>query len=303
MRFIDLQELGKDGQWPPEGWEDMLREAEAELEATLPGPDRSALFEKYSQSKKYKDVWAILKKRLRDLSHDKCWYCETSTHRMPNEIDHHRPKSRVTNSDHPGYWWLMFDWHNFRFTCKLCNSRFPDPETKELGGKGNHFPLLNGENDRIRSKDEYQDYEDLLREIPMLLDPVNLDDPSWLTFDEISGKPVPLMIDEETFNYKRAKISIEAYHLDYEPLNRARRRIYHKILRLVRDYERYQKKWEEEKKDYSAHVLANRARDELKEMLADDAPYSSAARAYLGKFRKQGIPWHWVNRLLDHKSL
>src|SRR5947209_734457 len=65
------------------------------------------------------EIWAELKPYLKKLNHSKCWYCETSTPRDDNAVDHYRPKNAVkyTRPRHLGYTWLAFKPSNFRFTC------------------------------------------------------------------------------------------------------------------------------------------------------------------------------------------
>ena len=215
---------------------------------------------------------------------------------MPGEIDHYRPKAGVAQSEHPGYWWLAFEWRNWRFVCKHCNSQYTDPETGIVGGKGNHFPLLDGEKRRICSEYDYQEYEDLLDEDPMLLDPTERGDPELLTFTS-DGRPAPAVEDEETINYRRVKKSIEIYHLNHSRLNRERRKIYNYVRDLVKDYQRYQLKWETEG-DRSARALARKALIKLGDMITPDAEYSSTARAYLRAYSQDGDQWAWVDRLL-----
>ena len=104
MRYIDVQELEEMDDWPPgmqpdwrpspEKWRERLDKAEEELRKATDSKTRSMIFAKYS------DLWSAVKEHYRALSHDKCWYCETSTHRMPGEIDHFRPKAGVEKITH-----------------------------------------------------------------------------------------------------------------------------------------------------------------------------------------------------------
>jgi hypothetical protein len=62
---------------------------------------------------------------------DKCAYCES--HNNP-EIEHYRPKGRVTeDTNHPGYYWLCYEWTNLIPSCHDCNA---------VNGKLNQFPIL-----------------------------------------------------------------------------------------------------------------------------------------------------------------
>ncbi len=297
MRYIDIERLEELEDWPPgkhphqklspEKWRERLTKAEEELRNATDGKTRSALFAKYS------NLWGEVKEDYRVLSHDKCWYCETSTHRIPGDIDHFRPKGGVAGTKHPGYWWLAFDWRNWRFACRYCNSQFTDPDTKMVGGKGNYFPLLDGEKCRISNE---CDYEDLCEEDPLLLDPTDQQDTELLTFTR-DGLPRPVEEDEKAVNYRRSQKSIRLYHLDHSRLARERRRIYLQVRNLVLDYQRFWNEWEAEH-DRSAQALAKRAAKSLGRLIAPDAEYSMTARAYLKEYRKDDPQWVWIDRLL-----
>ena len=302
MRFIHIELLEELEDWPPgkhphqkrspEQWRERLRKAQEELRNVPDGKTRSAIFAKYS------DLWSDAKEHYRDLSCDKCWYCETRTHRIPGDIDHYRPKGNVAeaNGEHQGYWWLAFDWRNWRFACRYCNSRFTDLETGIVCGKGDSFPLLHGETYRIKDASEYEDSEDLLREDPLLLDPTEPGDAELLTFTR-EGHPDSIEKNEESVNYKRVKKSIELYHLDHSRLVRERKKIFLQVHRHVHDYQRFQRKWEVEQ-DRSAQILARRALKTLGLMIAQKAEYSMAARAYLKEYRENNPEWAWIDQLL-----
>jgi uncharacterized protein (TIGR02646 family) len=294
MRHISIKPLEEMKDWPPEKWHERAQKALDELRNLPPGKKRADVFEKNGI------LWSELKDDLRKLSHGKCWYCETRIDRDFGDIDHFRPKGKVEGvPDHPGYWWLAFEWRNFRFSCKLCNVKEIDHDAEDgdgRGGKGAQFPLLDGEKYRICDAGEYEEYEDLLDEHPLLLDPTEKRDPLLLTFTR-DGQPAPSMKDETASGYRRAKASIYIYHLDYSRLNRERQKIYYKMRRLVRNVQRYQERWEKEH-DRSARALSRAALDEIVSLIAPDAQYSAAARAYLKEYREQGADWDWVDELL-----
>jgi uncharacterized protein (TIGR02646 family) len=295
MRYIDMVRLLEErDDWPPKGWEERVQQAEEELRN--PPPDRTwaKIFEKYS------DLWSEVKEQFRQISHEKCWYCESRTDRNRGDMDHQRPKGGVTDSDHPGYWWLAFKWRNWRFSCEICNSKLRDRATGSVGGKGNEFPLVDGERRRICSEHEYDDYEDLLEEDPLLLDPTEPGDPQLLTFRS-DGRPAPVAEEqiaegETPVDYRRAKESIRIYHLDHSKLNRRRRTIYGRVRKLVTTYRKYQPIWERDRSNLAARMLAKQAMSDLREMIASDAAYSEAARTYLVEYRM--MPRDWVDRLL-----
>ena len=66
-----------------------------------------------------------VRRRLEDLFHGKCAYCETF-YRMsaPVDIEHFRPKNSVSEDPtHPGYWWIAMAWENLLPSCLDCNRK------------------------------------------------------------------------------------------------------------------------------------------------------------------------------------
>ena len=272
MRYIPIKSLEEKENWPPKRWEELARKAEEELRNLPEGKTRAEIFSKYS------NIWSDLKEDFRQLSCGKCWYCEVSTDGMRGDMDHHRPKGRVIESpDHPGYWWLAFKWRNFRYSCERCNSLNTDPATGIVGGKGNQFPLVGGENYRIWQE---CDYEDLLAEDPLLLDPTEPDDPQLLSFNS-DGRPDPATGDETSVDYQRVQISIRVYHLNHSVANRRRRQVYLKVRERVALYLKYQALLEKDRSNQAARACVKQAMEELRSLIAKNAQYSAAARAYL----------------------
>lgn len=281
----------------PDGWEERARQATEEVRKALPGKERSEMIDKYSK------VWQDLKVQLKQLSNGKCWYCESPAHRILGDVDHHRPKKEIADPErpHPGYWWLAFTWRNFRFSCEICNRRTTDAATGLVGGKGSYFPMADDEGYRI-SESEYQDYEDLLMERPLLLDPTEPDDPELITF-EVDGQPKPAIEDPACIEHLRAVESIKLYHLDHSALNDWRRdEVYKKVRKNARKVYKYRKVCNAKALDregyQKARAIVKDAMAELRQMIAPDAGYSSAARAYLAIYRSDDPDWAWVDRML-----
>src|ERR1700722_13302235 len=88
------------------------------------------------------DEWIALREAMSRLSNDKCWYTECQNPGTDDDIDHYRPKKSVDeDKTHPGYYWLAFNWRNFRLSCHRANRLRTNPETDVTGGKADHFPL------------------------------------------------------------------------------------------------------------------------------------------------------------------
>lgn len=154
---------------------------------------------------KCQDVWGEAKERLKRVSNGKCWYCESRQSRSDNAVDHYRPKSV--------YPWLAYDLSNFRYACTYCNSIRRNPETGELSGKGDHFPLFNG----ARATTPAQ----LNAEDVVLVDPCKGGDPGLLDF-RADGWPCA-KYPAQAKRKDRAERSIRYYHLDHPDLVEARR--------------------------------------------------------------------------------
>jgi len=156
-------------------------------------------------------VWRNLKDKLSDVSHKKCWYCEIIQERSDNAVDHFRPKSM--------YPWLAFDKRNLHFACTYCNSKRRNPDTGETEGKGNLFPLLD-ESRRATNPGEET------REVPLLLNPTEPNDPGLLDFYVDDGRPCPRYKEEDyEIRFRRADVSIKLYHLDHPVLIEKRKNL------------------------------------------------------------------------------
>lgn len=85
---------------------------------------------KFFKSSKYGHD--IIRKELNDIYFDKCAYCETKIAPVSTaHIEHYRPKSKITQVNDNGYYWLGYEWSNLLLACPSCN-----------GAKGTKFPLL-----------------------------------------------------------------------------------------------------------------------------------------------------------------
>lgn len=247
-----------------------LREADAE--------ERGAIIDRNER------LWRELKDVLERINHGKCWYCEAQENRSDNTVDHFRPKKRVAEAaDHPGYWWLAFEWSNFRYTCTYCNSRRVDPEGNTEGGKQNHFPLLN------EAQRAYDENDDLTLEEPKLLDPLNALDHLLLWFTD-DGRAVP-RYDEQSHQRmaSRASCSIATYHLNHRRLVDKRKMLYNFIHRHVESGKRNFARAVEG--DISAEQALDDGLRVLMGLMSSTAEHSAAARAILSGLRHTDHPW------------
>lgn len=121
------------------------REAGARMRDAMvytPGGDKPKISDHYKKQKQ----------RLLEIFNNKCAYCETPIEPgEPGDVEHFRPKGAVLEDDgtpvtcteangheydHPGYYWLAYEWTNLLPSCRNCNTRGKE------SGKGNFFPLV-----------------------------------------------------------------------------------------------------------------------------------------------------------------
>ena len=75
---------------------------------------------------------ATVLQKLNMLYHHKCAYCEAKTgHGAAFQVEHYRPIDTLKDvDDHPGYYWLAYEWSNLLLACPKCNR-----------SKSNAFPI------------------------------------------------------------------------------------------------------------------------------------------------------------------
>lgn len=155
---------------------------------------------------------------LEKLFNGKCAYCESKITATDDwNVEHFRPKGRVAErSDHPGYYWLTYDWKNLYSSCTHCNQRrrdkpiWGDLRYAHTGGKLDQFPL-EVESTRAMSHDE-----DINQENILLIDPCNDDPEQFLNYD-ITGQIVSIG------NNLRSLATIDICHLARRRLKNRRR--------------------------------------------------------------------------------
>jgi uncharacterized protein (TIGR02646 family) len=280
MRFIDLSKLTI----APEKLK-ALQEAFCEVKDLPPAERNKAISARAS-------VWQALKDDLAAYSRKKCWYCESIQVRSDDAVDHFRPKNAVRGCiGHNGYWWLAFDWRNYRYACTFCNSRRHDDETDETGGKGDYFPLVN-EECRV-----YDPGSDIDLEEPALLDPVRPRDPKALWFDETGRVVERFSTSEDLRRHKKAETSISLYNLNHSWLRERRQILFNDISEAIRRADRAFRRLrsgdDKDTEDRFDEIMGK-----LLSMTREGAEYSAAARAYLRGFRNSELR-PWLDELLE----
>ncbi|WP_445430697.1 hypothetical protein [Chryseobacterium indoltheticum] len=222
MRYININDL----KLPP-NWADRAEKFNTDLADAATQEERSIILEK-------NPIWQDLFIPLSNLSKGKCWYSEALEVMSDRDVDHFRPKNEAKNingidrADEDGYWWLAYDYENYRFSSQYSNQRRKHKfdKAKETGGKGVYFPLFAG-SPVAKTKPTCFD------EHIMLLDPCDEDDPSLLTFNS-KGEAIPnanavLDVNEGV----RVEVSIKLYNLDQATLVELRERVWDSCQRLI----------------------------------------------------------------------
>jgi hypothetical protein len=162
-------------QTPPQAWLDEARGVTAALAAARTEQERDALIAQHER------LWRDERVRgwLLSVFHNKCWYTEAQEVVSAYHVDHYRPKGRVTDTGRTrpeaGYWWLAFDWRNYRICGQLINVK-----------KSDVFPLVQGH------RAAHDAPGSLRLEAPTLIDPTT-DDARLISFemDEDGCRAVP----------------------------------------------------------------------------------------------------------------
>jgi len=277
MRYVDIDRLAL-----PVGWQTRADNALNELRAEIvqaeanaretgkdPATTRKAAIAAGLKVPARMQIWRELNTHLADLTNGKCWYSESCNPTADKNVDHFRPKNRVDEDPgHDGYWWLAFQWRNYRYASQWCNQHRVSDVNGTSGGKWDRFPLCLGS---FRARLETDDYE---LEQPELLDPIDPDDWKLLTFRQ-DGYPTPSR-QPGTPEYQRAQTSIEVYHLHCNELVNERRILAGEIQRLVQDMERLRPRIT----DNVMKTLYKNQQKELLRKISLDAEYSAAALAF-----------------------
>ena len=148
----------------------------------------------------------------------KCAYCESKpTPSSDWDVEHFRPVNRVDERpDHPGYYWLAYEWNNLYMSCKHCNQRrnirrgWSGPVQATVGGKMCQFPIANEDARAMNPSYEIEEEE------PLLIDPCHDNPEAFLSYD-IMGN-----IFAKDGN-RMATTTIEVFHLSRRTLRDARR--------------------------------------------------------------------------------
>jgi uncharacterized protein (TIGR02646 family) len=209
--------------------------------------------------------WGDLKDWLLSLSDQKCWFSEAKDCFSHWDVEHFRPKKSAKDEDgneYDGYWWLAFDWQNFRICGNAGNRK-----------KGTYFPVL------LEANRVGIPTDDLRLENPLLLDPSDPEDPNLLFFDATGrARPAPYINNE--WDKKRVEQSIKRCNLDFNPLVEKRRIVWNECWQHIQQYRQEIIKCDVSNGNSSIakHMLREKAKA-IREMIKTNQELSSVARA------------------------
>lgn len=191
MRYIDLSKINPNS---PEviAWKKKAVVHLGNISTLSSHKDRKDYFSKNS-------FWSDFKPILLNIYGSKCWYSECSLDGSYGDVDHFRPKNKSTALNGTtilpdGYWWLAYDYNNYRLSCEKCNRCYNG------GGKNDCFPLKQGSTPAINPQSSDDN---------ILLDPCNQDDYYLIDSDE-NGDIIAMSTDK--YDVSRVETSKKVYN-------------------------------------------------------------------------------------------
>ncbi|GGJ59804.1 hypothetical protein [Deinococcus roseus] len=211
-----MRHIPYSGRLPDPTWVEAAKQKAQKIETYATMEEKKKFLQKDSTAK----AWGAFKDWLLSFSHDKCWFSDTTAAYFPFEIEHFRPKSKVkedNGTESEGYWWLAFEWKNFRICGKLGNSK-----------KGSLFPLSAGCSRATCAAE-------LPREQPILIDPTRIMDVRLVGFN-LEGEMIPS--SEATTPHHRMRIekTRDIMNLDLPKLVALRREVLQECVYNVEHY-------------------------------------------------------------------
>ncbi|AUB79767.1 hypothetical protein [Candidatus Thiodictyon syntrophicum] len=252
MRYIPLRDRS-----PDPAWEAKAKALLAELKSAPDATARNAIIDAHEK------VWGELKSWLLDLSHGKCWFSEAKDCFSHWHVEHYRPKKSAKDADgtkHDGYWWLAFEWRNFRICGNVGN-----------GKKGTYFPLRPGCL-RCMAQGDHR-YED-----PMLLDPADEHDPTLLSFN-IEGRAVPAAHITDDWERERVEYSVERCSLDFPTLMDKRKVVWSECWGRIQKYLEELERYHADKSNAIAKNGYKEAAGNVRRLIREDQEFTAVARA------------------------
>jgi len=196
---------------------------------------------------------------------NKCWYSEAQDSVSSIHVDHYRPKGRVKqdlgSTTDEGYWWLAFDWKNYRICGQLLNVK-----------KGDLFPTIEG------ARCTADDLVSLQLEAPALIDPLT-DQTRLISYEKDEDACIAVVAGGlGKSDITRAEKTIEIMGMNLRPrLNEKRNEFWDKCMMKIDEYQNASGA------EALRLVAQSSARAALKEMIQYNAEFSSVSEACIRK--------------------
>jgi hypothetical protein len=247
---------------PPKDWIAEAEEITKELRKASTEAERKAILEGHE------GLWRDNRIRnwLLNQFNNKCWYSEAYDSVSSIHVDHYRPKGRLKEilggETCEGYWWLAFDWNNYRICGQLLNVK-----------KGDLFPVIEGPRGTADGNIS------LALESPCLIDPVDQDDVGLISYEkDEDGCVAVCATGAGDVDKKRVEQTIDILGLNrLDKLNQKRATFWDRCLREIAEYSAPTKAQALRK------VSQASARVHLKQMISYDAEFSSVIVACIRK--------------------
>ncbi len=245
---------------PPQDWIDAAAAVTAQLRLATTPEDRQAIIEQR------KTLWTDDRIRgwlLKQFA-NKCWYTEAQDAVSSIHVDHYRPKGRAKDLDGSmceGYWWLAFDWSNYRICGQLINVK-----------KQDLFPITEG------ARATCDDGVSLQLEAPLVIDP-KTEQSRLISYEKEDDSCLAVASGGvSTADKNRADQTIDILGLNRrDRLTQKRTDFWDKCLQSIADYQGADGpqaiRW----------VIQAMALNRIKEMVAYTAEFSSVAEACVRK--------------------
>lgn len=269
MIFIDLEnKLPTDNDisnwvpWTQAQWDAWVAKS-AQLLAELAALDTAGMRdERNAMIDANSAHWGALKEWMLALSAGKCWFSEVRELYSHYDVEHFRPKKEAKALDaslRDGYWWLAFDYMNFRVCGTVGNRK-----------KGGWFPLKDGS--LCSSYTEPCEES----ETRYLLDPIDDDDVALIAFDE-EGKVIAMPGSSE-WEQERVNETVSRLKLnEHVPLAEARRKVWQQVDRLIDEFSKAKARCSNGNNPAAKAKLVE-VRSRVREMTSPTAELSAVAR-------------------------
>ncbi|RJQ29924.1 hypothetical protein C4565_01510 [Candidatus Parcubacteria bacterium] len=207
--------------WPQDRWDQWLQRSKEYADQLQVIHQQGDLQARNQFIDAHAEHWGELKLWLQVLSQGKCWFSEVRELYSHYDVEHFRPKKEAKAIDgtvRDGYWWLAFDYTNYRLCGNVGNRK-----------KGGWFPLQVGS--LISTFDNRCEES----EATYLLDPTDLDDVNLIAFDEEGNVIAAPGISE--WEKQRVAETIKRLKLnEHEALFEERRKVWQRMSREIEQY-------------------------------------------------------------------